>query len=245
MVEHTLHHALATAQANNSHLQAQADLCNIAFYFLLRVGEYTHPRTTGTRNTKPFAVKNVTFWNGSRIVPNTASLDQLLQATSATIVIPRQTNGVKGQSIHQQCTGTRLSPIKSLARRVHHIMHNFRSQQRPIYWVKNPLFLQPRFVTPDNINHTIRLAAHATGLFNRGYEPSDVSSHSLRAGGAMALHLAGADTKTIMKMGRWKSDTFRMYIHEQISAFSAGLSTKMSQNIPFVHIAGPRTSTAT
>ena len=40
--------------------------------------------------------------------------------------------------------------------------------------------------------------------------------------------------------GRWTSDTFLMYIHEQISAFTAGLSRKMSNAIPFRSIAGPR-----
>ena len=100
-------------------------------------------------------------------------------------------------------------------------------------------------VTADNVDHALKTAAGAIGLYTMGYEPSDISSHSLRAGGAMALHLNGCDTATIQKMGRWKSQTFLTYIHEQISAFSAGLSLKMSTAIPFVHIAGPRSITTT
>jgi hypothetical protein len=60
-----------------------------------------------------------------------------------------------------------------------------------------------------------------------------VSSHSLRAGGATALHLSGCDAKTIQILGRWSSDTFLTYIHHQIAAFSLGLSTRMATNIPF------------
>ena len=41
-------------------LQTTADLCNIAFYFLLRVGEYTRPRSS-EQNVVPFTVQNVTF----------------------------------------------------------------------------------------------------------------------------------------------------------------------------------------
>ena len=44
---------------------------------------------------------------------------------------------------------------------------------------------------------------------------------------------------TIHKMGRWSSDTFLMYIHEQISS-SHGLSKKMQTEIGWHNIEGPR-----
>jgi hypothetical protein len=43
----------------------------------------------------------------------------------------------------------------------------------------------------------------------------------------------------IQKQGRWSSDTFLMNIHEQISAFSARLSAKISQGIGWFNIEGP------
>ena len=55
----------------------------------------------------------------------------------------------------------------------------------------------------------------------------------------MAMHLNGASPLAIRKMGRWSSDTFLMYIHEQIAAFSKGMSTAMSTNIEWRNIAGP------
>jgi hypothetical protein len=55
----------------------------------------------------------------------------------------------------------------------------------------------------------------------------------------MAMKLNNIDRDTIKKFGRWSSDTFLMYIHEQISAFSAGVSKKMTNNIQFHNIAGP------
>ena len=94
-------------------------------------------------------------------------------------------------------------------------------------------------IKPTDISAAVKHAAGAVGLYNLGYSQDDVSSHSLRAGGAMAMHLNGVDTITIRKIRRWKSDTFLMYIHEQISAFAAGVPIKMSQAIPFRHIAGP------
>jgi hypothetical protein len=60
----------------------------------------------------------------------------------------------------------------------------------------------------------------------------------------MAMHLNNIDRDKIRKQGRWSSDTFLMYIHEQISAFSAGLSLKMSTNIAWHNIDGPTLTVA-
>ena len=55
----------------------------------------------------------------------------------------------------------------------------------------------------------------------------------------MAMHLNGIDRDKIRKQGRWSSDTFLMYIHEQISAFSAGLSARMSVDVGWFNMEGP------
>lgn len=238
-------HLLSQLQSTSDPLHAAvADLTNIAFYYLLRVGEYTRPRNT-KQLTVPFRVMDVTFRTAQgHLIPNDAPLELLMTAAEATIRIPDQKNGSKGQCIHTQCTHHEFSPIKSLARRIHHILSNQGTPSTPIYYYKHPLYAAWRQVRPDNITCAIKIAAGAVGLYNLGYDEDDVSSHSLRAGGAMAMHLNKVDPITIRKMGRWKSDTFLMYIHEQISAFATGVSIKMSNHIPFRHIAGP-TITAT
>jgi hypothetical protein len=86
----------------------------------------------------------------------------------------------------------------------------------------------------------VKSAVRSLGLDKKGFPPEAVSSHSLRAGGAMAMHLNHIDRDTIRKQGRWSSDTFLMYIHEQIAAFSAGLSSKMSRNIGWFNMEGPQ-----
>jgi len=240
--QHLLQQTRSATQPPCPFSQAKADLVNIAFYYLLHVGEYTHPRSTST-NAKPFKVCDVTFRtaNGT-LIPNHSPQATLLTAAEATIRMPNQKNGTKGQCIHQQCTNTIDSPVKSLAHRVAHILAHGGPVTTPIYKFKHPLYQTWREVTAPHINSTIKEAAKAVGLYNLGYMPSDVSSHSLRAGGAMAMHLNGVDALTIRKMGRWKSDTFLMYIHEQISAFATGVSYKMSHAIPFHQIAGPTIS---
>ena len=43
----------------------------------------------------------------------------------------------------------------------------------------------------------------------------------------MMLYLSGAPVFTIMKLGRWLSDSFLDYIEQQVLTFSKGMSTKM------------------
>ena len=47
----------------------------------------------------------------------------------------------------------------------------------------------------------------------------------------------GADEALIIKVGRWSSNTFLTYIHEQIGALSAGLSLRVSTRISFQNVA--------
>ena len=244
LIEHILDQALNSRSRAPIQRQqlATADLINIAFYFLLRVGEYTKPRTL-QQNTKPFRVRHVTFRDAQgHTIPNTAPLHELYKAVDASIRIPNQKNGTKGQTLHQQCTQSMHSPIKSLARRVHHIMSTGGNNEAVhIFKHSNPTHVAWQTITADHINNTLKQGADSHGLYKLyNYEKSDISSHSLRAGGAMALHLNGCTDTTIQKLGRWKSKTFLMYIHEQISAFANGLSIKMSKHVPFRAIASSR-----
>jgi hypothetical protein len=50
------------------------------------------------------------------------SLEELLEATSATLKITNQKNGRMGETIHHECTGHDTSPVKALTRRVHQIL---------------------------------------------------------------------------------------------------------------------------
>ena len=91
-------------------------------------------------------------------------------------------------------------------------------------------------VSDRDINTAVKWAALHDGLYDQGYNPARISYHSLRAGGAMALKLAGEEDSTIKLVGRWSSDTFITYIHSQIGALTAGLSAKMARRIVFQNI---------
>ena len=62
----------------------------------------------------------------------------------------------------------------------------------------------------------------------------------------MALKIQGFNDSTIRKLGRWKSDTWQMYIHSQIDQIYQGVAAAMSTPITFKNIANiepPRAAT--
>ena len=91
---------------------------------------------------------------------------------------------------------------------------------------------------PSACSGSDKQTLHTANTADQGDNYKDMA-RSIRAGGAMALKLAGHDVHTIRKMGRWSSDPFLMCAHEQIAALSTDLASTMSNHIPFHNIAGP------
>ena len=226
--------------SNDDVHKAAGDLALVAFYFLLRSGEYTKPRKVkrngqwvrATR-TKQFSVGNIGFWKDGKQLPRRSPLSQLLTADSATMKISNQKNGRTGQTIHHESTGTK-GAVAALARRVHHILSNQGTEDNLIcdvftdsYWTS---------VNSSDMVAIVRTAAKSLKLSAQGIDPDLIGAHSLRAGGAMALKIHGYPDSTIRKFGRWSSDTWLMYIHSQISKLYEGVAAKMSQKVPFKNI---------
>jgi hypothetical protein len=224
------------------HVKTVGCLTITAFYYLLRVGEYTQPRfvyRNGTKvratRTKQFIVGNVGFFAGDRLLPRNSSLSTLLSATAATLKITNQKNGRMGDTIHQKAVGGPNCPVAALASQVHHILSNGGTDDTLLcaYYQDN----EWHTVQATHIVHAVRTATKMLCLDKQGIDPDLVGAHSLRAGGAMALKLHGFSDTTIMKMGRWTSLTFLQYIHTQIAHLAKDISEKMSIPLPFLNIA--------
>jgi hypothetical protein len=94
-------------------------------------------------------------------------------------------------------------------------------------------------VTDKIIRQGLKMAATVLEYpERRGIPIERIDTHSLRIGGANALHLAGYSDREIQKMGRWRSETFKEYVREQLSNFSEGMSRSMSKKFEFVNIEG-------
>ena len=226
-------------------VKAVGDLVMVAFYYLLRVGEYT---CKGTRNeskqTVQFHGRNVTFFKRNKRgqlvqMSREASDEEIMEADSATLRLENQKNGWQGVCInHEHNDDEIFSPVRALGRRILHIRSHGGEgwQDLPISTVFTKG--EPKGVTDKNIRTALKLAAAALDYPARGMPIDRIDTHSLRGGGANALSLAGYSDTQIQKMGRWRGETFKTYIREQLSNFSVGMSKSMKKMFGFVNVEG-------
>jgi len=220
------------------------DLALIAFYYLLRVGEYTIKNArNSSKQTVQFRMQDVTFFkrdcNGNlRQLSRRAPDSDIATADSATLTLENQKNGWKGVCIHQETTGESYHcPVRALGRRIIHLRHHTKYVS---------IFLSAFFtsgkrfdVTDNDIRASLKSAAAILNYpATKGIPIERIDTHSLRSGGANALSLSGYSDREIQKMGRWRSATFKEYIREELAGFSAGMSTNMKKRFNFVNIAG-------
>ena len=99
----------AATQARNpkcsTKTAAAGNMVNIAFYFLLQVGEYTcHPKSQN-HHTQQFRVCNIKLWHGATLLNPTDPLPRLLNTSVATLTISNQKNRVCSDTVHLETTG--------------------------------------------------------------------------------------------------------------------------------------------
>ena len=185
-----------------------ADLVVVAYFFLLRLCEYTSSHRT-TR-TVPLRRRDIQLWRNKRLLHHSLPSDELMQADAVTINLENQKNGVKGAVVHHTSSGIpAFDPVTSMARLVCAIQ--FLPEDTPI-----GSFQQPngsvQCIQSRQIIAALRYAALADGLPSAGFDLKRIGSHSLRSGGAVNLKLNGYDHDIIKKLGRWSSNTYLHYI---------------------------------
>ena len=221
---------------------AVGDLTLIAFYYLLRVGEYTCKGSRNyTKETVQFKVEDVTFFRhrDGRLqqLPHSASNEEIMTAHLATLKLDNQKNGWKGVCINQEHNGDVLTcPVRALGRRYIHIRDH---TPDPTAFLSTYFTGNGRCDVSDrNISTALKMAAQVLAYPSRGFPIDRIDTHSLRSGGANALSLAGYTDRQIQKMGRWKGATFKEYIREELHVFSQGMSHDMKHKFQFVNISG-------
>ena len=229
----------ASSRRSKALKKATGELALIAFYYLLRVGEYTAARSSSptAKRTINFRIGDVGFFKNGHILPRSSPLHILRSADACTLKLSNQKNGRMGQTIHHSALKrSPLCPVRALAERVHHVLSHGGTTANLLcdYFDTDKKWYR---VTSKHLITTIRSATEKLGLKSRGIDPDLVGVHSLRAGGAMALKLRGQSDTTIQKVGRWSSTTFLQYIHNQIAHLSVDLSEYMSEPLPFTNIA--------
>jgi len=227
-----------TRTTSDRRLKAIGELTLIAFYFLLRVGEYTH-HGKGVRRTQQFRLCDMKFFiNERRIMPDQLA-QHFQQINLVCLTMDNQKNGNRGQSLshHALMGDNQCCPVKAVVARAIDMVRDGATPETLICAFKDAPSLPWQQVRSQDIVNVVKDALPAVGLKNSRFERSDVGSHSLRAGGAMALYLNSHTTLEIQRAGRWTSATFLEYIHSQLSATTRGLAQSMSIAVPSINMA--------
>jgi hypothetical protein len=232
------------SKSGTAHTRAVGDLSLIAFYYLLRIGEYTvKGKRNNIKQTVQFKLEDVTFYKRTksgqlRCLPKNAPAHLILSADSATLKLDNQKNGWKGVCVHQETNGNKFyCPIRALGRRVVHLRQHKATKST---------FLSTFFhegkkcdVIGEDISKGLKMAATLLEYpETRGIPIKLVDTHSLRCSGANALALSGFSDTQIQKMGRWRGATFKEYIREQLACYLEGMTKAMKRNFKFVNVHG-------
>lgn len=192
--------------------QAIVDMMCLAFYFLMRPGEYC----TTPNEPHPFRMRDVVLYAGGVPLSIATCTDaQLLSATSVELTFTTQKNSVRGEKIaHGRSGHAHFCPVLATARRLIHLRTHQATPETPLHTYRtigSPSWIPVR---ADQITELLRCAVR-TSPTATGFDPKNVTAKSLRSSGAMALLVAQVDTDLIRLIGRWKSDAMLRYLHIQ------------------------------
>jgi len=111
--------------------KVMADQTMIAFYYLLRVGDYTVKRTrNSTKQTVQFKYEDITFFRKNnrgqlRCLPQNAPDNLISTADGATLKLDNQNNGWKGVCVyHETNEDNQHCPVQALGCRYLHLWHH-------------------------------------------------------------------------------------------------------------------------
>jgi hypothetical protein len=162
----------------------------IAVYALLRVSEFTCPRTAEFDPSRQANLQDL------QVFPNLEypQYATLLIRTSKTDPF-RNSHEV---TIH--ATGQPDCPVGIVS---HYLKANsHRAGTTPLFVLANGAFL-----TRGAVCKTLRESLRGLGLNDRAYAP-----HSFRIGGTVSLAAAGIPTYVLAILGRWASDSYLLYL---------------------------------
>ena len=86
------------------------------------------------------------------------------------------------------------------------------------------LSTQSTDITKD-LRETVAIAVSQVG-----FDPENVSAHSMRVGVVLALLLARVNMDTIRLVGRWRSNIMLQYLQTTVQTFASGMTARMVQH---------------
>jgi hypothetical protein len=207
-----------------------------AFFFACRSCEYLKVSKASDKRTKQLTLGNVAFFKDGKVLHHTAQASLLHHADSVSITFETQKNERKFDTITQWRTSHNvLCPVKQWAAIVTRISsYEGTNNSTPVSTVLRHNTLDN--ITAKEIILSLQDAVVAHGEDDLRIHRSEIGTHSIRSGAAMAMYLGGVPVFAIMMIGRWSSDAFMKYIRKQIEEFTFDVSARMLTMQHFRHV---------
>jgi hypothetical protein len=201
----------------------------IAFFFLLRPGEYLQPSST----SHPFQLQDIQLWrNSEHIDIFQCDPGHLLSVTFVSLTFNTQKNGRRGEPIGHGRLGHPVAcPVLAVARRVQYLRSLSATPATPLCSI-GPIFIP---IVPSQITTLLRAALSSTTT-PLGVLPTDINAKSLCSTGAMALLNSNINPNRIRLIGCWQSDAMLCYLHVQAHDIMSDYSSIMLQGGDFTLI---------
>ncbi|KAI2509947.1 hypothetical protein MHU86_4512 [Fragilaria crotonensis] len=236
---------VAKVKTTETH-RAIGQLVTGAFFFAMRSCEYSE--ASGSRRTKTVQIGDIVFRRNGKTIDGAPHESALVNADTVSVTNRTQKNGDRGVTVTQHRTKTKpeagLCPVRALAELVSRISSYDLDETRWKDVATRPMNLVATFasgtqvttITSGEVLRHLRAAAIQYGEGRLGFPASRIGTHSLRAGAAMAMFLAGVPAETIQLIGRWRSQTFMRYIRIQVQQMTRGVADVMTTNPEFFTI---------
>jgi hypothetical protein len=214
--------------------KAIGDMTVIAFYYLLRLGEYTGTAT----DDAAFRLQDLQLFIGDCFVdPCVTPFSDLEAATSASLVFTNQKNSVHREVMNHAISGaSHCCPVRALACRIIHLRENDAPTPPLTSYYGHG---RRRAIRCADITDALRAVARITGD-ELGIRPEDISARSLRADSAMTLICAQVDSDIIKLLGRWQSDTMMRYLYVQAHPIMRNFAARMLHGSAYDLVQNPQ-----
>ena len=209
-----------------------SELATGAFFFTMRSCKYL--LVTGERKTKLLRLRNIRFFRHGREIQHNNPLLSLSDYVSITFEDQKNGERIDTITMHNACDLI-LCPVVAWAKivkRVSKIPWGSPDSKVNAFYSDGHTY----HVSGTDMLQALRSAALSIGEAKLGFHHSDIGTHSLRSGAAMAMYLDEIPVYTIMLIGRWSSDAFLRYIRKQVEQFSHNVSRRMIKHQHFTHV---------
>ena len=210
---------------------ARAELACLAFFFCMRSCEYSKTVADESKRTKTLTIGNARFFKNRILLPHTSFFLATADLVDITFMFQKNDDRNESVGMHRaENSKDFMCPVKLAASIVQRVLSypGSSSDSKLNLMISNKG--TPFEISSTSIRKDIKNIVKIMGPEILGFSSGDVGTHSIRSGGAMALHLANVSPLTIMMIGRWRSDAFLLYIRKQVQQFSIGLSDRMLES---------------